>query len=65
MAEILRLAQYLIYLAEGDPTKGSLVTESPLSVATVLRGVARGRLGISGGGTTSARPWTWSVLSTR
>ena len=48
MAEILRLAQYLIYLAEGDPTKGSLVTESPLSVATVLRGVARGCLGIPG-----------------
>lgn len=48
MAEILRLAQYLIYLAEGDPTKGNLVTESPLSVAVVLRGLARGCLGIPG-----------------
>ncbi len=48
MAEILRLAQYLIYLAEGDPAKGNLVTESPLSVATVFRGLARGCLGIPG-----------------
>jgi adenylate cyclase len=48
MAEILRLAQYLIDLAEGDPTKGNLVTESPLSVAVVFRGLARGCLGIPG-----------------
>jgi adenylate cyclase len=46
MAEILRLAQYLIDLAEGDPTAGSLITDSPLSVATVMRGLARGCLGI-------------------
>ena len=45
MAEILRLAQYLIYLAEGDPAKGNLVTESPLSVAMAFRGLARGCLG--------------------
>jgi adenylate cyclase len=48
MAEILRLAQYLIDLAEGDPTAGSLITDSPLSVATVMRGLARGCLGIPG-----------------
>ena len=48
MAEILRLAEHLIYLAEDDPAKGNLLTESPLSVATVFRGVARGCLGIPG-----------------
>jgi adenylate cyclase len=45
MTEILRLAQYLIDLAEGDPRNGNLVTESPLSVATAFRGLARGCLG--------------------
>jgi adenylate cyclase len=48
MAEILRLAQYVIYLADGDPAIGNLITDSPLSVATVFRGVARGCLGIPG-----------------
>jgi adenylate cyclase len=48
MAEILRLAQYLIDLAEGDPRKGNLVTESPLSVATAFRGLALGCLGRPG-----------------
>jgi len=48
MAEILRLSQHLIDLADGDPGKGDLVTESPLSVAMVFRGVARGCLGIPG-----------------
>jgi adenylate cyclase len=48
MVEILRLAQHLIDLAEGDPAKGNLVTESPLSVAIVFRGLARSCLGIPG-----------------
>ena len=48
MAEILRLAQYLIDLAEGDPTKGNLIAQSPLSVAMAFRGLAGGCLGIPG-----------------
>jgi len=48
MAEILRLAEYLIDLAGGDLTKGHLITDSPLSVATALRGVARGWMGRQG-----------------
>jgi adenylate cyclase len=48
MAEILRLAEYLIDLAGGDLTKGHLITASPLSVATVMRGVARGWMGQHG-----------------
>jgi adenylate cyclase len=45
MAEILRLAQHVIDLAEGDPTKGNVINDSPLSVATVMRGLARACLG--------------------
>ena len=47
MAEILRVAQHVIDMAEGDPTKGNLVNDSPLSLATVMRGLARACLGIS------------------
>ncbi|MGB9225510.1 ATP-binding protein [Mycobacterium sp.] len=48
MAEILRLADHLIDLAGGDLTKGHLITDSPLSVATAMRGVARGWMGRPG-----------------
>ena len=48
LAEVLRLAQRVIYLAEGDPTKGNLIIGSPLAYAIAFRGVARWCLGIPG-----------------
>jgi adenylate cyclase len=39
--EVIRLAQRVIDLADGDPRKGFLVIESPLSVATIWRGIAQ------------------------
>jgi class 3 adenylate cyclase len=41
ITEVIRLAQRVIDLADGDPHKGYLVIESPLAVATLYRGVAR------------------------
>jgi adenylate cyclase len=41
ITEVIRLAQRVIDLAEGDPRKGFLVIESPLAMATVWRAVAR------------------------
>jgi adenylate cyclase len=46
--EGLRLAQRVIDLAEGDPTKGALVIGSPLATATALRGSNRYCLGLPG-----------------
>ncbi|MCW2689579.1 MAG: cyclase [Mycobacterium sp.] len=48
VVELLRLAQLVIDLADGDPTKGSLIVGSPLSAAIANRGVARCWLGIAG-----------------
>ena len=48
MAEVLRLAQRVIDLADGDPAKGNLLIGSPLAVALALRGAARMYLGIPG-----------------
>jgi adenylate cyclase len=48
MADLLRFAQLVIDLAEGDPAKGSLVFESPLTTSTTMRGLARWCLGIAG-----------------
>ncbi|OBH40491.1 cyclase [Mycobacterium mantenii] len=48
MGDMLRFAQLVIDLAEGDPAKGSLIFESPLTVATTMRGFARWCLGIAG-----------------
>jgi adenylate cyclase len=48
IADVLRLAQLVIDRAEGDPAKGKLVTESPLTQATTMRGFARWCLGIAG-----------------
>lgn len=48
MADVLRFAQLVIDLAEGDTAKGSLIFESPLTVATTMRGLARWCLGIAG-----------------
>ena len=46
--EVLRFAQRIIDLAEGDATKGALVGGSPLAMAIVMRGVARYCLGHAG-----------------
>lgn len=48
MADVLRFAQLVIDLAEGDTAKGSLIFESPMTVATTMRGLARWCLGIAG-----------------
>jgi len=48
VAEVLRLAQRVIDLADGDPTKGGLIIGSPLAFAIALRGAARCCLGIAG-----------------
>jgi len=48
MAEVLRLAQRGIDLADGDPTMGDLIIGSPLAELIALRGVARCCLGIAG-----------------
>src|SRR2546425_2218566 len=48
MTEVLRLAQQVIELADGDPAKGNLVFPSPLTFAIGMRGVARWCLGIDG-----------------
>ncbi|MGE5694516.1 MAG: adenylate/guanylate cyclase domain-containing protein [Candidatus Sericytochromatia bacterium] len=45
LVEVLRFAQLVIDLAEGDATKGALVGGSPLAMAIVMRGVARYCLG--------------------
>jgi len=48
MADVLRFAQRVIDLAEGDPAKGNLIFESPLTQAITMRGFARWCLGIAG-----------------
>ena len=48
MAEVLRLAQMVIDVADGDARKGDLFHGSPLAYALAMRGVARLCLGIAG-----------------
>jgi adenylate cyclase len=48
MAEVVRLAQLAIDLADGDARKGSLITGSPLITAITFRGCARCCLGNHG-----------------
>jgi len=48
LAEVLRLAQRVIDLADGDPAKGNLLIGSPLTIALALRGIAKMYLGIPG-----------------
>jgi adenylate cyclase len=48
MADVLRLAQHVIDVADDDPTKGNLILGSPLAVAIAFRGAARWCLGIHG-----------------
>lgn len=45
MTEALALSQRVIELADGDPTKGNLLTGSPLAFATAMRASARCALG--------------------
>jgi class 3 adenylate cyclase len=47
MAELLRLAQLVIDLTEGDPTKGNLILGSPLAQAFAFRATARWNSGIA------------------
>ncbi|HUO39252.1 MAG TPA: adenylate/guanylate cyclase domain-containing protein [Mycobacterium sp.] len=48
MIEALRLADRLIDLADGDPTKGNLILGSPLSTAIAMRGHVKMCLGMPG-----------------
>jgi len=48
MAELLRLAQWVIDLAEGDVTKGSEFGGSPFPFVTAYRSIARSCLGVAG-----------------
>ena len=48
IADVLRFAQLVIDLAEGDPAKGNLIFQSPLTQAITVRGLARWCLGIAG-----------------
>jgi adenylate cyclase len=48
MAEVLRVAQRAIDLADGDPTMGDLILGSPLAIAIAMRGVAHFCLGMAG-----------------
>ena len=48
MTEVLRWAQRVIDLADGDPTLGDLIFGSPLAAAIAFRGAARWCLGIAG-----------------
>ena len=48
MTELLRVAQRVIDLADGDTTKGNLIIGSPLALAITMRGVARCSVGIAG-----------------
>jgi adenylate cyclase len=48
MADVLRLAQRVIELADGNPTKGNLILGSPLALAIAFRGLARWCLRIPG-----------------
>jgi adenylate cyclase len=48
MIESLRLADRLIDLADGDPSKGNLIFGSPLSTAIAMRGHVKMCLGIRG-----------------
>ena len=48
VVEALRLAQRAIDLAEGDPTRDSVIIGSPLTLALALRGSNRLALGIDG-----------------
>jgi hypothetical protein len=47
-SDVLRWSQRVIDLADGDPSKGNLLFESPLALAYMSRGAARYWLGRRG-----------------
>jgi len=47
-SDVLRWSQTAIDLAEGDPSRGNLITGSPLAIAFTLRAIARVCLGRPG-----------------
>ncbi len=66
LAEVLRLAQRVIDLSEGDATKGNLMLESPLAFAIALRSASslvprNDRLATR----TSTKPSRWPARATR
>jgi len=48
VAEVLRLAQRVIDLSDGDPTKGNILFGSPVAIAIAFRGSARCCMNIPG-----------------
>jgi class 3 adenylate cyclase len=46
--DVLRWSQAVIYLSDGDPTKGNFIIGSPLAAAIYTRGIARYFLGLPG-----------------
>lgn len=46
--EVLRLAERVIELAQGDPARGNLIIGSPLAIGFTFRGSARWGLGLPG-----------------
>ena len=47
-SELLRMAERVITLADGDPTLGNLIIGSPLAIGYTFRGAARWCLGLPG-----------------
>ena len=64
MAEVLRLAQMVIDVADGDARKGDLFHGSPLAYALAMRGAARLCWELRAGRTTYTTPSLWAVHST-
>ncbi len=48
LSDVLRWSHDVVEMAEGDPTKGNLIIDSPLSVALAWRGIARASFGRPG-----------------
>ena len=65
MIEALRLADRLIDLADGDPTKGNLILGSPLSTAIAMRGLTDCAWESRDGETTPPPQSRWPPPSTR
>jgi adenylate cyclase len=65
LAELLRLAERMIDLADGDATKGNLIIGSPLAGAITLRGCARSNFGDPRWRDDIDQSRRWSAHSTR
>jgi class 3 adenylate cyclase len=48
LSDVLRWSQWVIDLADGDPSKGNFIVGSPLAFALATRGIARWCLGLPG-----------------